>query len=225
MLVVDDEPGILEVLTATLALAGFATRAARTCAEARRMAAEFRPEIAVLDVMLPDGSGLDLCRSLRDAGGDLGVLFLSARDAETDKLDGLSIGDGYLTKPFSVAEVVARLHVLRRRMDAPPPSASRPVLRAGDLCVDEDGHRVSRAGAPIELTPTEFKVLVHLLRHAGVVVSKQQLLSHVWGHGFCDAGAVEKIVSKLRRKVDRAGHPALLHTVRGFGYTVRESPP
>ncbi|WIM96415.1 response regulator transcription factor [Actinoplanes oblitus] len=220
VLVVDDEQPILEVLTATLAFAGFEVRTARSGAEAHRVVAGFRPQVALLDVMLPDVSGFELCRQLRQTYGDLGVLFVTARDAITDRLTGLDVADGYITKPFSIAEVIARLRVLLRRMRARQPGLPDPgVLHVGDLMVNENSHRVSRHGRPVDLTPTEFRVLALLLRHPGLVVSKQQLLSDVWGHQFGGPAAVEKVISQLRRKIG----PGLLHTVRGFGYTVRDS--
>ncbi|MBM7086488.1 response regulator transcription factor [Micromonospora sp. SCSIO 07396] len=222
ILVVDDEAHIVEVLAATLTFAGFEVRAARSGAEARQVAAEYRPRVALLDVLLPDGSGFDLCDSLREVQPELGVLFVTARDAVSDRLTGLGLADGYITKPFSVAEVIARLNVLLRRLDARRPDQTvDPVLRVGDLEVAVRSHRVSRQGDDVELTPTEFRVLTYLMGRPGLVVSKQHLLSEVWGHQFGDVTAVEKVVSQLRRKIG----PGLLHTVRGFGYTVRDGAP
>jgi two-component system OmpR family response regulator len=225
VLVVDDEAPVLEVLTVTLGLAGFQVRPARSCAEARQVAAVFRPHLAVLDVMLPDGSGLDLCRSLRAAHGELGVIFLTARAAMTNKIDGLVLGDDYITKPFSIAEVVVRLQVLLRRIGSETRHVPDRTMRVADLELNPDTHMVRRGGTRIDLSPTEFRVLAHLLRHSGLVVSKQQLIGEIWRYDFGDPGAVEKIVSQLRRKLGGDGRPALLHTVRGFGYTVRASPP
>jgi two-component system, OmpR family, response regulator len=225
VLIVDDEAPIVEMLSATLAFAGFEVRGAGSCAEALAAAGDFRPEVALLDVMLPDGSGFGLCGSLRERVGRLGVIFLTARDGMDDKLTGLTQGgDDYITKPFSVAEVVARLNVLLRRLGAPEPAAAAG-RRVGDLELSEDTHRVRRAGAPVELSPTEFKLLNYLMQNAGLVVSKQQILSQVWQYDFHgDAAVVEKFVSQLRRKIDGDGREPLLHTVRGFGYVLRESP-
>jgi two-component system OmpR family response regulator len=226
ILIVDDEAPIVEMLTATLTFAGFEVRSARTCAEAQALSKEFAPELALLDVMLPDGSGFDLCRVLRQAVPELGVVFLTARDGIDDKLTGLSLGgDDYVTKPFSVAEVVARLNVLLRRLGSPGSVADRSTgRRVGDLEMNEETHRVSRGGRAIDLSPTEFKLLSYLIQNAELVVSKQQILSQVWRYDFHgDAAVVEKFISQLRRKIDGEGEAPLLHTVRGFGYVLRES--
>ena len=225
VLIVDDEEHIVEMLTATLAFAGFEVRGAGTCAQALAALAEFTPEVALLDVMLPDGSGFELCRTLHERL-DLGVIFLTALDGMDDKLTGLTLGgDDYITKPFSVAEVVARVNVLLRRLGPPEPAAAEPGRRVGDLELHADTHRVRRGGTAVELSPTEFKLLSFLLENAGLVVSKQQILSQVWQYDFHgDASVVEKFVSQLRRKIDGPGRVPLLHTVRGFGYVLRESP-
>jgi two-component system OmpR family response regulator len=222
VLVVDDEAPIVEVLTAMLTFAGFHVRSALSCAEALVVAADFRPELAVLDVMLPDGSGLDLCLELRARDERLAVLLLSARDAVEDKLAGLTLGaDDYVTKPFSTAEVVARLNVLLRRRHVEA-GQGNPSLRVGDLEVDERTHRVIRAGRVINLSPTEFRLLSYLMRNVELVVSRQQILREVWRYELGDAAVVEKFISQLRRKIDVEGSVPLLHTVRGFGYVVRE---
>jgi two-component system OmpR family response regulator len=215
VLIVDDEEHIVEMLSATLSFAGFEVREAGSCAGALAALDDFTPEVALLDVMLPDGSGFELCRTLHERL-DLGVIFLTARDGMDDKLTGLTLGgDDYITKPFSVAEVVARLNVLLRRLGAPEPEpAAASGRRVGDLELHDDTH-----------LPTEFKLLSFLLQNAGLVVSKQQILSQVWQYDFHgDATVVEKFISQLRRKIDGAGRPPLLHTVRGFGYVLRESP-
>ncbi|MGX4653458.1 response regulator transcription factor [Micromonospora sp. SCSIO 07396] len=221
VLVVEDEAAIAEVLIAMLSFAGFTVRAAASCAEARVLARGFRPELAVLDVMLPDGSGLDLCLELRARDEQLSVLLLTARDGIEDKVTGLALGaDDYVTKPFSTAEVVARLNVLLRRTV----SAAEPAtcLRVGDLELDEQTHRVVRAGRSITLSPTEFRLLEYFMRHVELVLSRRQILREVWGYEGGDTSVVEKFVSQLRGKIDADGVPPLLHTVRGFGYAMRE---
>ncbi|GAB1646347.1 response regulator transcription factor [Krasilnikovia sp. MM14-A1259] len=221
VLVVDDETPIVEVLTAMLTFAGFRVRTAGSCAQARVVAQEFVPELAVLDIMLPDGSGLDLCLELRAHHEQLAVLLLSARDAVEDRLAGLALGaDDYVTKPFSTTEVVARLNVLLRRQL--PAAEDSPTLRVGDLELEERTHRVTRAGRTVTLSPTEFRLLHYLMGNVELVVSRQQILSHVWRYEFGDAAVVEKFVSQLRRKIDTDGAVPLLHTVRGFGYVLRE---
>ncbi|WIN01003.1 response regulator transcription factor [Actinoplanes oblitus] len=222
VLVVDDEGPIAEVLTAMLSFAGFSVRAAASCAQARTVAREFAPELAVLDVMLPDGSGLDLCLELRARDQDLAVLLLSARDGVEDKVAGLALGaDDYVTKPFSTAEVVARLNVLLRRGLAATEAVLR--LRVGDLELDEQTHHVARAGRAITLSPTEFRLLRFLMRNAELVLSRRQLLREVWGYEWGgETAVVEKFISQLRGKIDADGAVPLLHTVRGFGYAMRE---
>lgn len=222
MLVVDDEPPLADLLDRTLRVAGFQVRTAGDCRTALAVAAEDAPELAILDVMLPDGSGFELCHRLREANPDLAVVFLTARDALEDRLTGLNLGgDDYITKPFSVAEVVARVNAVLRRLGD---DSSAAGLRVSDLELDDDSHTVTRAGDIIDLSPTEFKLLRFLLENAGRVLSKQQILAHVWEYDFAgDPAVVEKFVSQLRRKVD-ADRPPLLHTVRGFGYVLRTTP-
>lgn len=219
VLVVDDEPALAELLHRTLRVAGFNVRTASDCRTALAVAAEESPELAVLDVMLPDGSGFDLCHRLRETNPDLAVVFLTARDALEDRLTGLNLGgDDYITKPFSVAEVVARINAVLRRLGG---ESGAPGLRIADLELNDDSHTVTRGGRAIELSPTEFKLLRFLLENAGRVLSKQQILAHVWQYDFAgDPAVVEKFVSQLRRKID-SDQPALLHTVRGFGYVMR----
>lgn len=218
-LVVDDESSIAELVGRTLTVSGFQVATTGSVAGALALADELRPEIAILDVMLPDGSGFDLCHRLRDLLPDLGVIFLSARDSVDDRLTGLTLGgDDYVTKPFSVAEVVARVNVLLRRIGPP---AAPALLAVGDVEMDEDAHQVRRAGEPIELSPTEFRLLRLFLENQNRVLSKQQILSQVWDYDFLgDGGVVEKFVSQLRRKLDEGRDP-MLHTVRGFGYVLR----
>lgn len=219
VLVVDDEPAILELVARTLRVAGFEVATAPRAAAAAEVAETFQPELAVLDVMLPDGSGLDLCHRLRTTDPEIGIVFLTARDGVDDRLNGFALGgDDYVTKPFSVAELVARVNaVLRRRTTGT--GADRLVV--ADLELDDRGHEVTRGGAPVDLSPTEYRLLRYLMLNAGQVLSKEQILAQVWQYEFVgDLGVVEKFVSQLRRKIDRVG-PPLITTVRGFGYVLR----
>ncbi len=218
ILVVDDEPAITELVGMALRYEGFAVAAAMNGRDALLRAEEFRPDLVVLDIMLPDLTGLEVCRRLRQSG-ELPVVFLTARDATEDKVSGLTVGgDDYVTKPFSVDELVARIRAVLRRTRGSGPSSR---LEFADLVLDEDAHQASRDGLPLELTPTEFKLLRFLLLNAGRVLSKAQILDHVWRYDFGgNENIVEAYVSYLRKKVDRAG-PALIHTVRGVGYSLR----
>ena len=221
LLVVEDEPNILELLAASLRYAGFEVITAAAGGEAVQAAGRHRPDLIVLDVMLPDMDGFDVVRRLRGGGTRIPVVFLTARDAMEDKVRGLTLGgDDYVTKPFSLEEVIARIRaVLRRtRGDATEPT---PRLKFADLELDEDSHEVWRAGQPIQLSPTEFKLLRYFLGNANRVLSKMQILDHVWDYDFRgDTGIVESYVSVLRRKVDSEG-PRLIHTLRGVGYVLR----
>ncbi|MDQ1295653.1 MAG: two-component system, OmpR family, response regulator [Actinomycetota bacterium] len=223
VLVVEDDPAIAELLRHALRLAGFDAECVPGCRQALRAAAETDLLLAILDVRLPDGSGFDLCRLLRQERPDLGVIFLTARDALDDKLTGLALGgDDYITKPFSVVEVVARAQAVLRR--TVPARRSAP-LRVADLELDDETHRVLRAGDRIELSPTEFRLLRFLLENTDRVLSREQILRQVWQYDYAGGAAVvEKFVSQLRRKIDATGEP-LLHTVRGFGYVLREPEP
>ena len=222
LLVVDDDPHLAELLVTTLRFAGFEVASAGSGAAALRSVAEFQPAIVILDVMLPDIDGFAVIRRLRQNGHRFPVLFLTARTGTEDKIAGLTLGgDDYVTKPFSIGEVIARLEaLLRRSQDAEPGT----VLRYADLELDQEAHQVLRAGRPIELSPTEYRLLRYLLLNAARVVSKAQILEQVWQYDFGgDAGVVEKFVSNLRRKIDADGAP-LLQTVRGFGYSLRQLP-
>jgi two-component system OmpR family response regulator len=170
----------------------------------------------VLDVMLPDLSGFDVCRRLRADGNDVPVIFLTARDATEDRLRGLTIGgDDYMTKPFSVEELVARARVILRRVGI---AGGAEILRFGDLELDDDSHRVLRGGEEVSLSPTEYKLLRFLLRNKGRVLTRNQILDHVWDYDFDgESTVVETFVSSLRRKLDHGG-PGVIHTVRGVGY-------
>lgn len=223
VLVVDDEPNILELLSAALRLSGFEVRAADCGAAALTAVRERRPDIAVLDVMLPDVDGFELARLLRGVHAHLPVLFLTARDAVEDRIAGLTAGgDDYVTKPFSLEEVVLRLRaILRRTRGGEPDRSAAAVLRYADLVLDEDAHEVHRDGQPIPLSPTEFNLLRYLLVNAEKVVSKPQILDRVWHYDFGgDGRIVESYISYLRRKIDGTG-PPLIHTIRGVGYSLR----
>ncbi|HEX4814751.1 MAG TPA: response regulator transcription factor [Nonomuraea sp.] len=217
-MVVDDEPSIRDLLSASLRFSGFEVLTAADGQEAVEVAERASPDLVVLDVMLPDLDGLEVARRI-----DAPVLFLTARDATEDKIAGLRVGDDYVTKPFSLEEVQARIRaVLRRtRMDGAP--ASR--LMVADLELDEDAREVWRGGRQVRLSPTEFKLLHYFMVNAGRVLSKAQILDHVWNYDFGgDAGVVESYVSYLRRKVDDV-EPRLIHTLRSVGYVLREPPP
>ena len=224
LLVVDDEPNIRELLTTSLRFAGFDVVPAADGAEALKLAEQHRPDLVVLDVMMPDMDGFTVTRKLRERGRDMPVLFLTARDETGDKVTGLTVGgDDYVTKPFSLEEVVARIRaVLRRTGVAADAESGRMVFH--DLELDEDSHEVRRAGRLIELSPTEFKLLRYLMLNPNRVLSKAQILDHVWAYDFNgEAGIVESYISYLRRKVDDVD-PPLIHTKRGVGYVLRLPP-
>lgn len=223
VLVVDDEPNISALLAATLRLIAYDTRVAATGRAALACVEEFDPHLVVLDVMLPDLDGFEVARRLRAAGRPVPVLFLTARDTVEDRVTGLVVGaDDYVAKPFSLEEVVLRIRaILRRSRPETPTAPESPTLRYADLELDDDAHQVRRAGQPVDLSPTEFRLLRYLLVNAGRVVSKAQILDRVWNYDFGgDGRIVESYVYYLRRKVDRLG-PPLIHTVRGVGYTLR----
>jgi two-component system OmpR family response regulator len=223
LLVVDDEATILELLSGSLRLAGFEVMTASSGAEAVRAAASGRPDLVLLDVMMPDGDGFEALSRIRSAGGEVPVIFLTARDEVPDRVTGFAVGaDDYVTKPFSLDELLGRIRAVLKRTR---PDAPRSRLRVADLELDEDAHEVTRGGALVELTPTEYRLLRFLMVNAGRVVSKSQILDQVWEYGpDRDGGVVEPAVSYLRRKVDQ-GQPRLIHTVRGFGYVLRIPPP
>src|SRR6266545_3145645 len=223
LLVVEDEANIADLVVTGLRFVGFDVRVASTGAEALAVAADFRPHLLVLDVMLPDIDGFELCRQLRRDRAGVGVVFLTARDRTDDAIAGLTVGgDDYINKPFSLDEVVARIRaVLRRISAAPADTETDGVLRFADLELDEVRHEVRRANAAVDLSPTEFALLRYLLENSGRVVSKAQILDHVWRYDFRgDDGVVESYISYLRKKIDRFD-PPLIHTVRGIGYSLR----
>jgi two-component system OmpR family response regulator len=222
ILVVDDESSISDLIATSLKFVGFDVQTAATGSQALTIAEEFRPHAMILDVMLPDLDGFEVCRKIRNEGIEVGVLFLSAKDEMKDKVQGLTIGgDDYMTKPFSLEELVARLRALLRRIGAVPQNIDDEKIRFADLELDEATHEVRRAGKLLELSPTEFTLLRYLLINADRVVSKSQILDHVWDYDFGgDAGIVETYISYLRKKID-VFNPPLIHTVRGVGYRLR----
>jgi two-component system OmpR family response regulator len=223
VLVVDDEPNILALLSASLRLSGFEVHGADSAAGALNTAAQIRPDIVVLDVMLPDCDGFTLARRLRAQHDALPVLFLTARDGVDDRIAGLTAGgDDYVTKPFSLEELVLRLRaILRRTQPARDGETSRTTVTYADLVLDEEAHEVRRAGQLVQLSPTEFNLLRYLMLNAEKVVSKTQILERVWNYDFGgDSRIVESYISYLRRKIDRSNLP-LIHTIRGVGYTLR----
>ena len=222
VLVVDDEKSISDLIATSLRFVGFDVRTAATGSEALTVAEEFKPQAVVLDVMLPDLDGFEVCRQLRSEGLNVGVLFLTAKDGMEDKVAGLTIGgDDYMTKPFSLEELVARLRALLRRIGVVEIDTDDEKIRFADLELNEATHEVRRAGHLLEMSPTEFQLLRYLLINADRVVSKSQILDHVWQYDFRgDAGIVETYISYLRKKID-SFDPPLIHTVRGVGYRLR----
>jgi two-component system OmpR family response regulator len=222
VLVVDDEPNICALLSATLRLTGFDVRTAHGGHDALIQAEEYQPDLVVLDVMLPDLDGFKVAQRLRASGQSTPVLFLTARDSVEDRISGLTVGaDDYVTKPFSLEEVVLRIRAILRRGRLDTGLVGDGILRYADLELDEDAHEVRRAGKLVDLSPTEFNLLRYLLTNAGRVVSKAQILDRVWSYDFGgDGRIVESYVYYLRRKIDR-WDPPLIHTVRGVGYTLR----
>jgi two-component system OmpR family response regulator len=224
LLVVDDEPTILELLAGTLRFAGFDVLTAVSGAEALRAAATAKPDLILLDVMMPECDGFDVVRRIRAGAPRIPVIFLTARDSVHERVTGLTLGgDDYVTKPFSLNEVLARIRAVLRRSRGEPEAASRLVV--ADLELDEDSHQVWRAGTEVGLSPNEFKLLRYLMINAGRVLSRAQILDHVWDYSFDgDGNIVESYICYLRRKLDR-GEPRLIHTIRGIGYVLRVPPP
>jgi two-component system OmpR family response regulator len=222
VLVVEDDETILELLSGSLRFAGFDVVTAASGAEALRAVAASKPDLVLLDVMMPDGDGFGVVRQLRSSGPHVPVIFLTARDGVHERVAGLALGaDDYVTKPFSVEEVVERIRAVLRRAGRP---AAATRLRVAGLELDEESHEVRRDGTLIALTPTEFRLLQFLMLNAGHVLSKGQILHHVWDHNPAGEGnVVEPCVSYLRRKVDQ-GEPRLIHTIRGVGYVLRIPP-
>jgi two-component system OmpR family response regulator len=222
VLVVDDEQMLTDLLSMALKMEGWQVRTAASGFEALQAAKEFRPDALVLDIMMPDLDGMSVLQRLRQAGDDVPVLFLTAKDAVADRVAGLTAGgDDYVTKPFSLEEVVARLRALMRRSGTAHAAEDEPILRVGDLSLNEDSHEVERGGTEIELTATEFELLRFLMRNQRRVVSKAQILDRVWSYDFGGrSSVVELYISYLRKKID-AGREPLIHTVRGVGYMIK----
>ena len=221
ILVVDDERSITDLVAMALKYEGFTVQTAATARAARQAVLDFRPALIILDVGLPDQDGFTLVQRLIADGIKVPVIFLTARDATEDKVHGLTVGgDDYVTKPFSIEELVARIRVVLRR-HAPAGDNGSTHLSLADLELNEDTHEVFRAGQPVELTRTEFRLLRYLLINTGRVLSRAQILDHVWDYDFGgDASVLETYISYLRRKIDQV-HPQLIHTVRGVGYVLR----
>jgi two-component system OmpR family response regulator len=232
VLVVDDEPNIRELVEVALKFHGCAVAVSASGKDALHQAEIYQPDLMILDVMLPDMDGFEVCRSLRSEGNDVPVIFLTARDTTSDTIRGLTLGgDDYVTKPFSVEALVARVRAVLRRTTR---SGSRgadgqlvddaELLTVGDLELDEEHWVVRRAGTQVELSPTEFRLLAYLMRNQGRMLTRQQLLENVWGWEFAgQSQVVETYVSYLRRKLDPLG-PPLIHTQRGVGYSLRPPP-
>jgi two-component system, OmpR family, response regulator len=220
VLVVDDEPNIVDVISMALRFQGFEVESAGTGADAIAAVAAFKPQLIVLDVMLPDMEGFDVARRLGAQRARVPIIFLTARDGTDDKVRGLTIGgDDYVTKPFSLEELVARIRSVLRRSGLAEPDSSR--LTFEDLELDEDAREVSRSGELVDLTATEYRLLRYLMLNPRRVLTRAQLLEHVWEYDFGgDARVLETYVSYLRKKLDRHG-PPLIHTVRGVGYALR----
>lgn len=222
LLVVDDEPHIADLVATVARYEGWQAVTAGSGEAALARAAEFGPDIVVLDLMLPGIDGFTVLDKLRESGTAVPVVFLTAKDATADRVAGLTRGgDDYLVKPFSVEELMARLRaVLRRSSTQAKPAA---LLRVGDLTMNEDTREVARDGHTAELTPTEYELLRYLMRRSPSVLTKAQILDHVWEYDFGGrSNVVELVISHLRRKLD-AGHEPLIHTVRGVGYVVRQA--
>ena len=227
VLVVDDEPNIRELVEVALKFHGCAVSVSANGNDALHQVELYQPDLMILDVMLPDMDGFEVCRTLRTGGNDVPVIFLTARDTTTDTIRGLTLGgDDYVTKPFSVEALVARVRAVLRRTSrtSDEGGGDAQTLRVGDLELDEEHWTVQRAGTQVELSPTEFRLLASLMRNPGRMLTRQQLLENVWGWEFAgQSQVVETYVSYLRRKLDPLG-PPLIHTQRGVGYSLRPPP-
>ncbi|MFF3243421.1 response regulator transcription factor [Streptomyces sp. NPDC002870] len=218
VLVVEDEPSIADVLAIALRYHRFQVITAGSVRQAQQLAGQTRPDVALLDVMLPDGDGRALGRALRDLHPDTAVVFVTARDAPAEIVGALGFGDDYITKPFNVDEVVARIRAVLRRTRPADVLPVRPPLRYGDLELDDATYAARRAGRSVQLTPTEYALLRFLVRNGGRIVPKEQLLRHVWQYEHqAESTVVETYISYLRRKLDPLG-PPLITTRRGVGY-------
>jgi two-component system OmpR family response regulator len=220
ILVVDDEPNIAELISDALIFEGYEVGIAGTGTQAMDLVRTFRPNLVMLDVMLPDFDGNEVCRRLRAQGEQVPIVFLTARDTVEDKVEGLSLGDDYVTKPFSVEELMARVGAILRRAREVA-NADPSVLAFADLIMHIDTHEVWRSELPVDLTATEFNLLRYLMENPRRVISKSELLDNVWGFEFRgDPNIVETYISYLRKKVD-VREPQLIHTIRRVGYTLR----
>lgn len=222
VLIVDDEPAISELVSMALRYEKFDVRTAATGGQAVSEAAEFQPDVIVLDIMLPDFDGIEVMRRVRVDHPDIPVLFLTAKDAVNDRVVGLTAGgDDYVTKPFSVEELVARIRAMVRRSLIANESKVDPEIRVGDLLLNEETYEVTRSGKAIDLTATEFELLRYMMRNAKRVLSKAQILDRVWSYDFGGRSSIVEIyISYLRKKIDSLG-PTMIHTVRGIGYVIR----
>ncbi|GAA1316575.1 response regulator transcription factor [Leucobacter albus] len=220
ILIVDDEPNIRELLSTSLRFAGFGVRSVGNGAQTISAVLEEEPDLIILDVMLPDMNGFSVTKRLRSAGYTAPIIFLTAKDDTEDKVEGLNVGgDDYVTKPFSLDEIIARINaVLRRTIQ----EDEETMLEVGPISLDQDTHEVTVSGTSVELSPTEFKLLRYLMQNANRVLSKAQILDHVWEYDFNgDAGIVESYISYLRRKLDPLTDESLIQTKRGFGYMLK----
>ncbi|MBX3067440.1 MAG: response regulator transcription factor [Microbacteriaceae bacterium] len=224
VLVVDDEQSLSDLLSMALKYEGWEVRTANTGHDAISLANAFQPDLVVLDIMLPDIDGLDVLSRLRGNGHSGPVLFLTAKDSIRDRITGLTAtGDDYVTKPFSLEELVARLRGLLRRSRLAMSAVEDPEVLVGDLRLNEESYEVSRGDKQITLTATEFELLRYLMRNPKRVLTKDQILDHVWSYDFEGrASVVELYISYLRKKIDSLG-PAMIHTVRGVGYMIKAS--
>ncbi|MEL6891863.1 MAG: response regulator transcription factor [Actinomycetota bacterium] len=220
VLVVDDEENIRFLVESALQLAGIETAGAEDGRAGLGLASEYRPDLIVLDVMMPELDGFEVLQRLRDGGSRTPVIFLTARDSTDDRVRGLTVGgDDYMVKPFAVAELVARVQL---RLQQAGQATSQTVLRCADLELDVDAHRVSRASTAVDLSPTEYKLLHYLLANSGRVLTRAQILDHVWEYDFGgDSSVVDTYISYLRRKLDQV-EPKLIHTIRGVGFCLRD---
>jgi two-component system OmpR family response regulator len=220
ILIVDDEPSIRELLTTSLRFAGFGVRAVANGAQTISAVLEEEPDLIILDVMLPDMNGFSVTKRLRTAGYTAPILFLTAKDDTEDKITGLTVGgDDYVTKPFSLDEIVARIKAILRRTT---PEEEETSLTIGPITMDQDTHEVQVGDTSVELSPTEYKLLRYLMQNPNRVLSKAQILDHVWEYDFNgDAGIVESYISYLRRKLDPLTDDSLIQTKRGFGYMLK----
>jgi two-component system OmpR family response regulator len=220
ILVVDDEDNLRSMLVAALKYEGYDVVQASDGAAGLRAARETKPDLIVLDVMMPQLDGFGVVKRLREAGDRTPVIFLTARDASEDRVTGLNLGgDDYLPKPFSLEELVARVEAVSRRYEREP--SARETYTVADLVMDDVAHRVTRDAVEVQLSPTEYNLLRYLMRNTGRVMSRGQLLENVWGYSpDDDSGVVETYIGYVRRKVDSV-EPKLIHTIRGVGYTLR----